>query len=700
MAPAPSFLIGLCFSALLVVTSAHGREVTISVHPATAEVCVWRVTAPEKRCPKGSVGRFVLDVYEDSFVEIAAHSHFSATLSGTGFDNDTTVRLDPLPVLRWPGWDGEAAAESVVQWLATDQTGRWSEVGRLESPGHLELPGETRAIRLVSSMKGASPRTFFPATPRSSLQLTPEKLLSGGEIAFCLVRDGRPVPKSEFILRVPDDLSLNARTEPSGCAALAGLRPGRYELRSADDEFDPVRAVVSAGESQWLGLINLPMPATILLRVTDSNPDRRYGAILRPTFAQPGKPPEPKEIASGSDVAWVVHPGTYDVLLRPHAFPLMELRASVTVIGGEETVVSMQPLFVTVWGRATQGDVSAAHLSLVFRHEDDRYSLTVRATTDVEGAYEAILPRPGPWSVTVTAEGQRNWKPRQIAATVPLAERHEWNLSLPAGKLAGRVMESSGEAPVVKIPVEVRWQSDEDGPGLVTASTDGDGEFEIAALPEGEVSVTVSEASARMFGYRPPVPQILNLPLVPERAIEFLLTPAQTRGKLLVRGPSGEPVPTAQAFLASSDVRPRLLGQADATGGIALPADIPLPLAVYVVATGYPWKRVVIRDESDREVAVAMPAAHGVVTQLMIPEGPEAAFAERPWGLIDEYGDQVPVFFHLLRQGRSPVPQGNAIVVPLAAQGQYRVWLQAGGVLRQAGTVILPSASPIVLSLR
>jgi hypothetical protein len=71
------------------------------------------------------------------------------------------------------------------------------------------------------------------------------------------------------------------------------------------------------------------------------------------------------------------------------------------------------------------------------------------------------------------------------------------------------------------------------------------------------------------------------------------------------------------------------------------------------------------------------------------------------WGLLDEYGQQVPVFFHLLRQNASPLFKGRTVTIPLATPGHYRFWLRrAERTDDLVEPVILPSVPPVLLSPR
>jgi hypothetical protein len=676
---------------------------TIAVTPNNADVCTWRLSAPERRCSRAIAGRATADVHGDSFVELSAQGYFAATVAAADIRADTTVELDPLPALYWPGWAQETAQATLMEWLpAKGATGdRWTNVARLDGRARVELPGETRAVRVRSTREGASPRTYFAVTPRSSISKpVPESIVAGGEIAVCIERLGKSVANYELILDGPTTGSNTIITAESGCVAAAGLAAARYVLRSKRDEFDALQTVVRAGESEWLGVIDLPTPANLVLRVVDGDPERRYAVAVTSTFAAPESSPGRKEFTSAADLSWIVRPGAYDVVVHPVDHPTIEMRESVSVKAGEEYLLLMQPTFVNVWGMAMQGGEPAPSTSLVFQRSDRGRVFSAPTSTGSDGAYEVILPQPGVWRVTVTREGQRNWRPPELEGTVPLVSRHEWNLELPGGSLRGRVVAARDGTPVPQIPVEARWRASGKESGFVTMTTDAQGEFEMSALPEGEISVVVSEAAARALGYRPAATQTFELPLPPERRIEFALAPAETNGSLLIRGANGESVPRAQAFLGGSENPPRLVGTADGAGRLDLPADLARPFALYVVATGYPWQRVVISEHVREDLPVTLAPPHGVLTQIIM--GSDSSSTDpQVWGLLDEYGQQVPVFFHLLRQNASPLFKGRTVTIPLATPGHYRFWLRrAERTDDLVEPVILPSVPPVLLSPR
>jgi hypothetical protein len=87
------------------------------------------------------------------------------------------------------------------------------------------------------------------------------------------------------------------------------------------------------------------------------------------------------------------------------------------------------------------------------------------------------------------------------------------------------------------------------------------------------------------------------------------------------------------------------------------------------------------------------------VTHFVFTGATQNLATDTAWGLQDELGYEVPLFFHLLRQGALPVIRGNAVTLPAAAPGTYRLWIRSGTSIRKIATVVLPSIAPIITNI-
>jgi 5-hydroxyisourate hydrolase-like protein (transthyretin family) len=691
---APTFTRLIAIGAVVFAFSVSAAtEVANTVTPtAGVQACVWNVTIPdERRCSRLEGGLFAATIDDDAlsatFIEFSAPSHFSIVLPARDV-NGRDIRLDPYPRVQWNGWNREA--DTKVEWLSAAKGAEWRDLGAIIGGEERELPGETRAVRFSSPK--ASPRTFFFAGPRVSLRIPrSEPLRAGGEIALC-------VEKPDIALRLRNRTGkiVEGKSAAHGCVSFAGLDPDVYDVLSAADAFEPFRTRVDAGRSAWLGTMQLQAPATVRVRIDDADLSRRYSVSVVPSFvAAAQRPPLPKVIVGGDEAKWEVRAGSYEATARPEAFPGIELSSHVFIESGAESIIILRPNYVTVAGSATRRGSAAADVAMEFASDDDSTRVTARATTGSDGRYEVVLPLPGRWRVVADTPGQLLWKPYEVTHDVPLAERYQWDIALPSGELAGRVIDAASGEPIADLAVEVRWQIEKEPPGFMTTTSDADGRFRAASLPNTTVTVQASEAMTRLIGYVPTAARNVDLTKdTPEEVIA--LRRSRTAVRISIVDEAGRPVTTAQLFRATADPATPLLASADGNGNIDVPDDTPLPLVAYIVATAHPWQRIVVNEPSEKPLRVALspsPAPTSIALTGAIVDLQDAA-----WGLIDADGLHVPLFYHLLRQGALPVLRGSVATIPAPGSGTYRLWIRRAGTVRILGTITLPSPTVVVVN--
>jgi hypothetical protein len=684
----------IALGAVVLASSASGaREIVSTVGTPGVKACLWSATSPdERRCSMLDGGRFAVMVDDPAlsatFIEFSSPSHFSIILSARDVDG-RDIRLDPFPRVQWNGWNRDV--ETKIEWLSAGKGAEWRDLGAIRTGEERELAGETRAVRFSSPK--ASPRTFFFAGPRTSLRIPRnEPLRGGGEIALC-------VEKPDIALRVRSRSGkvFDGKTGAPGCVSFAGLDPDAYDVLSVADAFEPLRTRVASGRSAWLGIVQLQPPATVRVHIDDTDSSRRYSVSVGPSFVAAAEPPAPPKVIMGGDEAeWKVRAGSYEATAHPEAFPGIEFAAHVIVEPGTEAAITLRPSYVTVAGTATRRGSAAADVAMEFVSDDDRTRATARATTGDDGRYEVVLPSPGRWRVVADTPGQLLWKPYEVTNDVPFAERYQWDIALPGGKLAGRVIDAASGEPVADLVVEIRWKVEKESPGFMTTTSDADGRFHAASLPDTTVTVNASDAMARLLGYVPTPARSVDLTEDTHEAV-IELRRSQTAVRISVVDEAGHPVTTAQLFRAITDPAVPLLASADGDGNIDVPNDAPLPLIAYIVSTGHPWQRIVVNEPRDEPLRVVL-SPSTTPTQIALTGATFVGLQDAAWGLIDSDGLQVPLFYHLLRQNVLPVLRGSVATIPASGSGAYRLWIRRGGAVRVLGTVMLPSPTVVVVN--
>ena len=230
-------------------------------------------------------------------------------------------------------------------------------------------------------------------------------------------------------------------------------------------------------------------------------------------------------------------------------------------------------------------------------------------------------------------------------------------------------------------------------------TSDGDGRFRIDSLPAGRVSIGVPDPIAAVLRVRSGTRAVADLDGQSQQAVELRLEPNDDGGRIRVVDTRGTGVLGAQAIRGDTGMIGVVLGQANDLGEVSLPKDLPAGIPIYVIAAGHPWAKTwsPAETEEPRTVALADPLPQPTLLEFQAEGGnpPRELF----WGLTDCAGHEVPVFFHLLRQGLLPTAQSGVATLSQPGEGAYSVWVKGAHGIHALGTVVLPSAAPLVLSL-
>lgn len=156
-------------------------------------------------------------------------------------------------------------------------------------------------------------------------------------------------------------------------------------------------------------------------------------------------------------------------------------------VGEEPLPIQLEVAILKVEGTVKLGDTPlAAEIYFGGRHG----ALQVRTSSDEDGYYETVLPRPGEWKIEVLADEP---KVRRELVSVEVPEPSgrkpvELDLDLPDTSVAGRVVKEDGSLPKRGV-VEVVSLEDE-GPAVVWDRLDESAEFAFHGLPEGRASLS------------------------------------------------------------------------------------------------------------------------------------------------------------------------------------------------------------------
>jgi hypothetical protein len=648
-------------------------------------------------------------------VEAKAPGYFPETRAGrTG--EAAVFRLAPLPVLDWKGWSppkarpGSAsnpAPAADVDWLPADRREEWRSLARAVSPRRIVLPGAARAIRLTPA-GGGSPRTVFSADPKAAFgALGPLPVQAGGEIAACLDVRVRRRPAEPIALRVRDAAKkeIVVQTSPSGCFAAEGLPPGIASVGvepSALFRIDPIQTRVAADRSAWLGTLIALGPAELHVRVEDSDATRAYSVTVESSvFDAASQIRVAARITAETPHSWELPPAEYQVSLHPESIAASDTAETITLTASEERTFSFAPRFHRVEGVVSRGATPLARSPLSFeREEASGRVLTLRLTTGEDGSYTGWFGEAGGWQVLAGGDSHAGGTARPIRIVVPDTPESTVDIRFPAGAVSGTVVSAKTGKSMGSVPLFATVRDTEGGAEFTTGLTsDRDGRFRLDALPDSRVTIGVHDAIASAMRVRAGTHAVVDVSGDSEQSTELRLEPIDDGGRLVVVDRSGLPITGAQALRADQGPMGAILGRSDDRGELLLPKDLPAGAPIYLVVAAHPWAKTIAPAPDDPARTVAMDDPRRDPAVLRFEPSTGSPPADLYFRLTDAAGAEVPVFFHLLRQGVSPTARGGTAVIPQPGDGAYTVWVRGAKSMHVLGTIVLPSAAPVVLDL-
>jgi hypothetical protein len=713
-APVGLFVAWFLTSATAGARGADGppMDLIAAIDPPSGEICASPAGSSEKaRCGPCTSGVCRLELPDgwknaDLSVEAKARNHFPETRVGRVGER-MTFRLVALPSVDWRGWSRAAAVSADIDWLPADRSDEWRRLGKAVAPGVIFLPGETRAIRFSSAARG-SPKTLFASGARAAFGVAgPLPVKPGAEVALCLeVRDRRR-PPPVVALRVVDSAGKEhpVQTNAGGCAALDGIPPGLVTIAaesSARYRFEPIHTRIRGGEGLWLGTVPVEGPASLIVQVEDADPTHVFAlAIESSNPLEPHRIRERGRITPGTPLSRELPAAEYRVSLRPEFADSSDLTEIVSLKSSEERTISFQPRFYRVSGIASRGDTPLGQTPLLFsREETSGLEMTLRLTTQQDGSYAGWFGQPGKWHVVAGEESGFGGARRPVRIVLPDAPVSTVDVRFPGGAIAGIVVDAKTGKPKGPVPLYARaHETDGDREFSMTMTSDDEGRFRLEALPECRVSIGVLDAVASAMRVRSGARVVVDVPGDGEATAELRLEPVEEGTRLRVVDRNGLPIMDAQAHRGDTGPVGALLGRSDDRGEVSLPGDLPPGTPIYVIAAAHPWAKTSAPSESDspRTVSLEDPRREPAILRFEPAEG--SAPAELFFGLTDSAGNEVPVFFHMIRQGAMPTARAGVATIPQAGDGAYVVWVRGARGLHPLGTVVFPSAAPLVVPL-
>jgi hypothetical protein len=283
---------------------------------------------------------------------------------------------------------------------------------------------------------------------------------------------------------------------------------------------------------------------------------------------------------------------------------------------------------------------------------------------------------------------------------VPDAPESTVDIRFPAGAVSGTVVSAKTGKSMGSVPLRATVSDTEGGREFTTGLTsDRDGRFRLDALPDSRVTIGVPDAIASALRVRAGTRAVVDVSGDSEQTAELRLEPIDDGGRLAVVDRAGMPIAGAQALRADQGPMGAVLGWSDDRGEVLLPKDLPAGAPIYLVVAAHPWAKTIAPAPDDPPLRVTMddPRRDSAVFRFEPSTGSPPV--DLVFGLTDTAGAEVPVFFHLLRQGVSPMARGGAAVIPQPGDGAYTVWVRGAKSMHVLGTVVLPSAAPVILDL-
>lgn len=505
-----------------------------------------------------------------------------------------------------PGLSGrvvDAAGQAVPRFRARAGQGNESFDGRFDDPsGTFELEGPfagtwTVRVEAEGHVQIETLSVEVPQTEALVIRLERAARLSGRVVD----PDGRPAAGAQVSLRhgagrtgmffggggagaATARRSISATSDAQGHFDLDDVAPGDARLSATHGAW-------SASEEQALELapgvpitdltLALRRGGTVEGRIFDGAGQPDAGRVVMAMGGAGSMPASATSDAQGAFRLERLVPGRYQVMAQPSRtgleralsaggspgpadFLALMQTASVEVAEGQTALVVLgapPAAPVRVFGRVSRGGAPVAGGSVMALVEGRGLMEGWKAARiGPDGSYELVLDEPGDLVLTVEAEA-RERGPRggfgggtQFPVEVPAVESFRFDLELPTGRVAGRVLGPDGQ-PLVSQRLRLRSEARPGSPlgRMEMTSSDAEGRFAFGDLAAGTYEL---QAGGLAVGSRSHGTALLGGIVLAEGGVRDdlilrLSEPGQVEGRVL--GADGRPVDGATVHVRDAN---------------------------------------------------------------------------------------------------------------------------------------------------
>lgn len=307
----------------------------------------------------------------------------------------------------------------------------------------------------------------------------------------------------------PFSIDDEATADAQGFFEIHGLGPGSMVLQAHGSTFapsEPQTVEVRAGETITGLVLRLRPGGTLLGELLGADGLPQAGRMVsisdqRGFYENPTTEPDGRFRASG------VPPG--EIFVRAETLEGIQLRQSVTLAEGETVRMRLAPpgSVVRVYGhvRAAGEPLAGARVFAIQSGEPGRLSgggsssssSSSSSRTGEDGAYEIRLPGTGRYWLSIQGDGETalSWR---VTLDVPAVEALAFDVSIPVGRISGRVTDTLGQA-LAGVLVQSQPERHEGGAhGSARVLTDAEGRYELR-VPAGQHAVSAGGARNSWF---------------------------------------------------------------------------------------------------------------------------------------------------------------------------------------------------------
>lgn len=371
-----------------------------------------------------------------------------------------------------------------------------------DADGRFALEGLTADTYLVTGRHDDWSEATQTVKLTPGVEATVElRLGKGASVGGQVLAAGQPVAGAEVTLSAEGDDPLSRLSsgnsdisDASGRFRFERLAPGRYRAQATSRGVSSagVEVALLQGQAREDVQLNLAGGAVVHGRVTGL-PDAQLGGVQITVEGRDSFFADTRTNASGLFEVPGVPSGPLDLRAAVGNFAsgMRSARAQVVVAADQTEVpveIAFQPGFVLEGYVRRAGTPVPDALVLALPNTADGHQST--GSTDDQGAYRLQGLASGPYSVRVAGLGTAG---ANTTRNVTISGDTTLDIDLPTARLVGVVVDAEGGQPLADARLSV--QAADNPRGGSSATTDGNGRFEIDGLEDGAQRLTVVRRS-------------------------------------------------------------------------------------------------------------------------------------------------------------------------------------------------------------